>query len=271
MSADSKAQLLTQIDDFRSEADALYATLTTLTDEDWDSSTTFKAWTIRDVMLHLHFGDRLGLLTLTDTQAYDQLRAEAEASTLSRREFTAAHFGDLNGADLAARWRDGYNVLCDSFVDADPDTRLRWAGPGMKPRMFITARQMETWAHGFEIYDYLGVDRTHSDRVRNIATLGVRTYGWTFANRKADMPGPAPYVRLTAPSGAIWEWNEPQEDNQVVGPAVDFCQVVTQVRNIADVDLRVTGGPATDWMRIAQCFAGPPEDPPAPGTRAQRG
>ena len=85
MSADSKAQLLTQIDDFRSEADALHATLTTLKDEDWNSSTTFKAWTIRDVMLHLHFGDRLGLLTLTDTQAYDQLRAEAEASTASSR------------------------------------------------------------------------------------------------------------------------------------------------------------------------------------------
>jgi hypothetical protein len=35
-------------------------------------------------------------------------------------------------------------------------------------------------------------------------------------------------------------------------------------------DLRVTGAVATDWMAIVQCFAGPPEDPPAPGTRFTR-
>jgi len=95
----------------------------------------------------------------------------------------------------------------------------------------------------------------------------VRTYGWTFANRKMEPPGDAPFVRLTAPSGALWEWNDPSQDNKVEGSAVEFCHVVTQGRNIADVSLQVTGEPATQWMAIAQCFAGPPETPPAPGTR----
>jgi len=77
-----------------------------------------------------------------------------------------------------------------------------------------------------------------------------------------------PYVRLTAPSGAIWEWNAPSEDNRVEGKAVEFCQVVTQVRNVADTGLVVAGGAARRWMAIAQCFAGPPENPPRPGERA---
>jgi hypothetical protein len=34
--------------------------------------------------------------------------------------------------------------------------------------------------------------------------------------------------------------------------------------------LRVTGSVATDWMSKAQCFAGAPETPPAPGTRFTR-
>jgi len=34
-----------------------------------------------------------------------------------------------------------------------------------------------------------------------------------------------------------------------------------------DVDLKVVGEPATKWMAIAQCFAGPVENPPAPGSR----
>ena len=54
---------------------------------------------------------------------------------------------------------------------------------------------------------------------------------------------------------------------RVEGAAVDFCKVVTQTRNVADTALRVSGPVAADWMTIVQCFAGPPEDPPAPGTR----
>ena len=148
------------------------------------------------------------------------------------------------------------------------DTRLKWAGPDMGVKMFTTARQMETWAHGQEVYDLMGVARAPTERLRNIAEIGVRTYGWTFVNRGLELPGPAPSVRLVGPDGAVWQWHDHTPDNCVAGDAVAFCQVVTQVRNIADTKLIVTGGPAIAWMEIAQCFAGPPETPPAPGTRA---
>jgi uncharacterized protein (TIGR03084 family) len=129
---------------------------------------------------------------------------------------------------------------------------------------------METWAHGQEIYDLVNAPRTHSDRIKNVATIGVKTFGWTFGNRKLEPPGPPPYVRLTAPSGEIWEWNEPSDDAWVRGDAVDFCQVVTQVRNIADTALEVNGPVANQWMAIAQCFAGGPVDPPKPGIRGPK-
>jgi uncharacterized protein (TIGR03084 family) len=158
-------------------------------------------------------------------------------------------------------------ALCDALSSMPPDARLKWAGPDMGVRMFTTARQMETWAHGQAIYDLMGVRRHPTDRLRNIAEIGVRTYGWTFANRQRPVPGPAPHVRLDAPSGDVWTWNDPDPGNTVQGDALAFCQVVTQVRNVADTALTVTGAPAQEWMRIAQCFAGPPEEPPAPGTR----
>jgi hypothetical protein len=47
--------------------------------------------------------------------------------------------------------------------------------------------------------------------------------------------------------------------------------VVTQVRAVADTELQVTGDTARRWMAIAQCFAGPPQDPPAPGSRFRQG
>jgi uncharacterized protein (TIGR03084 family) len=137
----------------------------------------------------------------------------------------------------------------------------------MSVRSSITARLMETWAHGQEVYDLLGVERVNTDRIRNIAVLGMNTFGWTFANRGLDVPQPVPHVRLTAPSGEIWEWNEQVAGDRVEGRAEEFCQVVTQVRNVADTSLAVVGDVAARWMSIAQCFAGPASDPPPPGTR----
>ncbi len=126
---------------------------------------------------------------------------------------------------------------------------------------------METWAHGQEIYDLLGVERVDTDRIKNIAVLGVNTFGWTFVNRKLEVPSPVPRVRLTAPSGDIWEWNAEVEGELVEGQATEFCQVVTQVRALGDTSLRVEGEVARSWMEIAQCFAGAVGDPPKPGER----
>jgi len=126
---------------------------------------------------------------------------------------------------------------------------------------------METWAHGQEVYDLMRAKRTCTDRIKNIAVIGVKTFGWTFVNRGEDVPGPPPYVRLNSPSGAVWQWGEPSEEEFVKGEAVDFCHVVTQGRNIADTALETKGPVATRWMSIAQCFAGGSVDPPQPGVR----
>jgi len=170
---------------------------------------------------------------------------------------------------LFDEWRDFYPSLADKFFNADPDHRLAWAGPDMSAKSCIIARQMETWAHGQAVFDSLGLTREDTDRIKNIAHLGVTTYSWTFKNRRLEVPRPKPYVRLAAPSGAVWEWNEPQDGNAVTGDAVQFAQVVTQTRNIADTALATTGPAAARWMEIAQCFAGAPETPPAKGARCK--
>jgi uncharacterized protein (TIGR03084 family) len=126
---------------------------------------------------------------------------------------------------------------------------------------------METWSHGQAVFDLLGATRPEGNRLRNIAVMGVNTFGWTFLNRKLLVPDVKPHVRLVSPTGTVWEWNADGQPDRIEGTAVDFCTVVTQTRNVADTGLRVTGDVATHWMSIAQCFAGPAEDPPRPGTR----
>jgi uncharacterized protein (TIGR03084 family) len=256
--------------EFRAEAEELYELLLTLKDPDWDRPTQFKQWTVNDIVQHLHDGDLMAAASVAGPDSFGKFRAERQAlidAGMTRLEATRRRLSNLTESRLRERWHASMVDLCDEISSLAPDTRLKWAGPDMGVRMFTTARQMETWSHGQAIYDLLGRARTPTVRLRNIAEIGVRTYGWTFANRKSPPPGPAPHVRLTGPSGAIWEWNEPTPDNSVEGDALAFCQVVTQTRNIADTSIRVRGEPAVRWMNLAQCFAGPPENPPAPGHR----
>jgi uncharacterized protein (TIGR03084 family) len=262
--------LLQEITDFHEEGKELRGLLATLAESDWQRKTLFKDWTVNDVVLHLHCSDISAAASVRDPAEYETLRAEItekRKAGLSMIQESRQRFPELKGKALLTRWWDQLEKLCELLAAKDPSARLNWAGPGMGVRMFTTARQMETWAHGQEVYDVMGKDRVFHDRLKNIAVIGVKTFGWTFNNRKLPVPTDVPYVRVTGPSGEVWEWNDPASATSVTGDAVEFCQVVAQTRNIADTNLVVKGDTAQRWMQIAQCFAGPPNDPPAKGTR----
>ncbi len=256
--------------DLRAEADEFRALLETLDTADWSRPTPFMNWTPWDVVAHLHFFDNVSLQAATDADAFAATRDKFIADIrggLSGTEQTRRALQQFDQVELLARWHKTCVELCEVLGTSDPKRRLPWFGPDMGVQMFTTARYMETWAHAQDVYDLLAAPRTHTDRIKNIATIGVKTFGWTYINRKLDIPGEPPHVRLTAPSGATWEWNETNTTDRVEGDAVEFCHVVTQGRNIADTRLEVHGDVAKSWMSIAQCFAGGPVDPPKPGER----
>lgn len=261
-----------QAQDFRRECDALNRLLTPLAEADFARATGFKGWTINQILRHLHVWNYAADLSLTDEAAFRIWFKDASGpiSNGGMPAFEEAWLDGLSGAALLATWRDFYPVLADHFSDVDPSKRVAWAGPSMSARSSITARLMESWAHAQAIYDELGVVRENADHIRNIVVLGFNTYGWTFANRKLPVPEPRPQLILTAPSGAVWTYGEEAGEERIEGLAEQFCQVVTQTRNIADTALMVSGPNATRWMSIAQCFAGPPNDPPERGERGVR-
>ena len=268
--------MIAEAADFASECEATYALMQSLNDADYGRVTQFKGWTINDVMQHLYMGDIRAHMTLTDPEGYARSKEERQAvvatTTAEKLANQRAAAGNLEGQALLEAWRASAAKTAAVYAGADPKQRVQWAGPDMSARSSITARLMETWSHSQALYDGLRQDRVDGDRIRAIAHLGAITYGWTFANRGEDPPGPPPLIRLTAPSGALWEWNADTTPagEVVAGPATDFCQVVTQTRNIADVNLSITGEAATAWMNFAQCFAGPPNAPPAPGSRCKQ-
>jgi uncharacterized protein (TIGR03084 family) len=256
-----------QASDFLEESAALAALLLPLGDPDFARETQFKHWMINTILRHLHVWNIAADKSLDGDAAFSAFIAELMAGgrALKFIEVEAAYLNGLSGKALLHAWNAGCESLSARFADINPKVRLKWVGPDMSAISAITARLMETWAHAQAVYDLLGVERVDTDRIGNIVRLGVNTYGWTFKNRKEEPPGPMPRLHLTAPSGAVWEYGE--GDDLIAGSATEFCQVVTQCRNISDTKLTVTGPVAMRWMRVAQCFAGPPNDPPPPGMR----
>jgi uncharacterized protein (TIGR03084 family) len=262
--------VIEQATEFRDEADALCALLETIGDSDWALETQFKGWTPNDIIAHLHMGDYAADQSLKGSDqfsAFGRQMAELGRNTTGHLGATHAWLGGSKNRDLLIRWRAFYRAMAGRFAVADPKRRVKWFGPDMSVLSSISARLMETWAHGQAIYDRFGQTRVNTDRIKNVAIIGINTFGWTFANRAIEPPGVRPSVRLIAPSGALWEWPQAESGDLIEGPAEDFCQVVTQTRNMADTSLKVTGPTAAAWMAIAQCFAGPPQAPPPPGSR----
>jgi uncharacterized protein (TIGR03084 family) len=253
--------------DFRDESAALAGLLAPLSDAEFEQETLFKRWAIADILRHLHVWNIAAGKSLEGDEAFANFMAQLTEGGHRMRfiELEADYLDLLSGRALLDLWTAGFEDLANCFASADPKTRLKWVGPDMSAISSITARLMETWAHAQAIYDHLGIERKDADRIGNIVRLGVNTYGWTFKNRKEEPPGPMPRLRLTAPTGAIWEYGDGED--LITGSATEFCQVVTQCRNIGDTQLAVVGPVATRWMAIAQCFAGPPQDPPPAGAR----
>ena len=120
---------------------------------------------------------------------------------------------------------------CSAVARAlDPAARVPWYGPPMGARSFVTARLMETWAHGQDVVDALGVERRPTDRLRHVAHIGVRARPFSYVVHGLDVPEVDVAVELTGPDGDVDVGRQPAR-RRVSGPALDFCLVVTQRRH----------------------------------------
>ena len=223
----------------------------------WAEPTPAAGWTIAHQIAHLAWTDHASLLATTDPDRYNEHLAEALADPSSfvdrgAREWLAPP------AALLSTWRDGRAALASALAALPAGARIFWYGNTMSAASMATARIMETWAHGLDVADTLGVTREPTARLRHVAFLGYRTIGHSFMARERPAPTEPVALVLTAPDGSLWTFGDPSVANRVTGPALDLCLLVTQRRHRADLALEATGPVADGWLDIAQAFAGPP-------------
>jgi uncharacterized protein (TIGR03084 family) len=258
------------VDDLTAESGTLRQVLAGLPAADWARPTPAAGWTVTDQVTHLAYFDDVTRLSVIDPERFT---SEADQLTADGDDFPdriAARFHDTAPAD-ALTWFDHVRAhLTAAYRQADPSVRLPWFGPAMRPASSVTARLMETWAHGQDVFDTFGIAREPTVALRHVADLGIRALRYAYTVNGLEIPADPIRVELAGPDDARWAWGPQDAVNRVTGPALDFCLLVTQRRHRDDTGLEVTGGTARQWTSIAQAFAGPagPGRPPASASAA---
>ena len=211
----------------REQAD-LQAELGNLATDDWFRPTPAKGWDVRDTVAHLADTDEIAIDTCTDGPRPLNDFAARFASPEDTTLWGVLRGRRRSGREVLAWWEDTSARERDVLAGLDPAMRVPW-GLGMRPPSLVTARLMETWAHGLDVRDALGLPVVDSDRLRHVAWLGYRAlpYAFSFAGRERP-PGDL-RVELTSPSGdETWEYGPADAPNRITGPAGEFCRLFVQ-------------------------------------------
>jgi uncharacterized protein (TIGR03084 family) len=246
------------LDDLASESDRLESLVVDLPEPGWRTPTPAPGWDVATQIAHLAWTDEAALAAATDQERWDALVLEVLADPDHATD-TAALTGGTGAPDaILERWRTARRALAETLRTLPRATRIPWYGPPMSATSMATARFMETWAHGLDVHEALGVEPEVTDRIRHVAHLGIRARDFAFSLHRTPPPTEEFRVDLTAPSGDLWSWGPEDATQTVTGAAYDFCLLVTQRVNRADTSLVATGRDANLWLNIAQAFAGPP-------------
>jgi uncharacterized protein (TIGR03084 family) len=254
--------------DLVAEQDSLDEVVGTLRTDQWSRATASPGWSVFDQIAHLAYFDDRASLAIKDPERFrgDLDAMLARTAQESVDEITLGPARSLSPPELLKRWRDNRQSLDVAAGKLTEESRVAWFGPSMGAKSFLTARLMETWAHGVDIVESLGLTREPTERLRHVAQLGFITRRWSYSVRGETEPPGTVRLALESPRGDEWRWGPDDADDSIEGSAEEFCLVVTQRRHPSDTSL-VAGELGAHWLQRAQAFAGAPSEGPRPRSR----
>jgi uncharacterized protein (TIGR03084 family) len=259
------ADLSALVADLAAETVALRALTDPLDEGGWRLDTPAVGWTIADQVGHLAHFDDVAILSAIDPDTFRVEVARVVAAGGVDPDEIAASYRHLEPAEVKAWFDRARPGLLAVFGRLDPTLRVPWFGPDMSVASALTARLMETWAHGQDIADALGVRRRVTDRIVHLVGFAVRTWDFGYQARGLTTPDVQFRFDIVAPSGTVWTFGPADAANRIDGPAEDFCLLVTRRRHPDDLSVRATGPEAVRWLPIAQAYRGPAGQGRRPG------
>jgi enediyne biosynthesis protein E11 len=243
----------------RADSEAIEAMVAGLTDEQWQQETPAEGWTIADQVAHLAF---VFSLAATAAGEPEKFRAIAEG-VQGFGQFDAAvnaalePYRALTPAEILGRFRLERDKSIEALSAIPADATVPWFVNPLPPVVLASAGMLECFAHGQDIADTLGVERTHDDRVQYLTTFVAHTRDFGFAAHGETPPAEPFRFELTLPSGRVWTFGPEDATDRVTGDAVDVVLLAARRRHADDLAVTGTGEAAQRWLSVAQAYRGP--------------
>lgn len=244
--------------DLTNEHDVLHSIVADLAENDWVKSTPAVGWSVRDSLSHLCYFDEAAALAASDPEAFELHKRQLQEEFRARKEIDIALGRSMTDPrELLDRWQLGRRTFIEAVSKVAPKSRVPWYRLSMSPASMTTARIMETWAHGTDIRDALGLPTIPTSRLRHVCHIGYSARAYAFAVHEVDDPGDAVRLSVRGPEGVDWFWGPEDAANRITGDAIEVALIFTQRRHVNRTNVQATGSVATQWLSIAQAFAGP--------------
>jgi uncharacterized protein (TIGR03084 family) len=241
------------IGDLEAEQLELQEAVATIDAEAWLAPTPAWGWDVRDTIAHLADTDEMAMDTARGgPYAINDLAARA-ASGADVTYHGVLRGRRLTGRDVAGWWVRTSAAERSMLRDLPTDARVPW-GIGMRTPSFVTARLMETWAHGLDVRAALGFPAVDTDRLEHVAWLATRALPYAYSVAGLP-PSDVPLrIELSLPSGAAWAFGLETAADRITGSAGDYCRVFVHRRRPADTNLVIEGDTARTAIAVARAF-----------------
>lgn len=243
------------LEDLKEEQESLVELLGELTDSQWDLPSPAQGWTLRDCVSHIAHIDEVAVQIL---QGDLSPLEEAKRVLMGFNEIGVKRGRSMSVAQILDWWQKAREEMLERLSGLDPKSRIPWFAMPMSAKAFATARLMETWAHGLDIFDSVGRSPKDTDRLRHVALLACLARPWAYQVNGLQPPSTALRVELILPSGKLWSHGPQDAPEWIRGSASEFCRVAVRRLHHKDTKLQAHGIEAQRFLEIAQTYAGLP-------------
>ncbi|MEV7549353.1 maleylpyruvate isomerase N-terminal domain-containing protein [Amycolatopsis sp. NPDC089917] len=147
---------------------------------------------------------------LRSPDSFGAVLKRAEAGGSAHADLEAAAGAAEPRSVLLERWRACRAEVAVVLREIPLGQGFPWFGSELTAALMVPLRLMETWAHGQDIFDTLGVVHRPTDRLKHVAALGVAGRELSFYAARLPPLSEAFVSNSPAPSGLLPPGHPPQ-------------------------------------------------------------
>lgn len=231
----------------------------------WERPTPAAGWTVAHQVAHLTATFRLAELSVRAPEQFRELAGTLTPNFDANVEHAMAPYLAEPHDVLFKQWQAQRLAVDEGLAGTPPTQTVPWLVRPLPAAVLAAAGMMETFGHGQDIADALGVRRMPPAGLRHLVEFVARTWDFGYQARGLAAPGIELGFELTAPSGDVWRIGAQDSGERITGPAVDLCLLATRRRHRDDLALTADGPEAEHWLDIAQAYRGPAGSGRLPG------